>query len=245
MASVATKEGKYRIVTRNEWLEKRLELLTEEKRVAKEISKLNEIRRSLPMHECEDYILVGKNGNARLSDLFEGEKTQLVVYHMMMADGAESGCSLCSFFIDHFLASLPHLQQRVSFAIVAKNDYSKMMKWVTEKKANWDENCFYSSKESSFSENFQVAFTKEQMESKNTVYNYIRTWNFGSTAPGISVFYKKVNEDGTFKIYHTYDTYSAGLGNLVSGLTLLDLTPEGRNEKTNRNMYWVKHKESY
>lgn len=43
MASVATKEGKNRIVTRNEWLEKRLELLAEEKRVAKEISKLNEI----------------------------------------------------------------------------------------------------------------------------------------------------------------------------------------------------------
>ena len=47
-------------------------------------------------------------------------------------------------------------------------------------------------------------------------------------------------------MYHTYSTFAAGLGDLVSGLKLLDLVPGGRNEASpNHNFYWVKAKEDY
>ena len=60
---------------------------------------------------------------------------------------------------------------------------------------------------------------------------------------GLSVF-RKDKTNGV--LYHTYSTFAAGLGSLSSVLSLIDLTPDGRQEKERgRNMFWIKHKEMY
>jgi predicted dithiol-disulfide oxidoreductase (DUF899 family) len=226
----------------DEWLKARLELLEEEKKLSRLSASVAKKRRSLPRREVkEDYAFIGANGKSTLSALF-GEHSQLIVYHMMMGAGAKSGCKLCSFFIDQFMGGLPHLKPRATLAVVAKNDFANIKAWISEKKVDWDNNVFYSSSCSTFSEDLQVSFTPEQIANKTCTYNFNRTWNYGSEAPGISVFYKDAE---TGRIYHTYSTYAAGLGNLGSVLGLLDLTPFGRDEEEKRNMWWVKHKEEY
>ena len=46
----------------------------------------------------EDYLLQGENGPVKFSSLFSGDNNNLVVYHMMMDEGAEKACHLCSFW---------------------------------------------------------------------------------------------------------------------------------------------------
>jgi predicted dithiol-disulfide oxidoreductase (DUF899 family) len=176
-----------------------------------------------------------------LSSLF-GDQNQLIIYHMMMGKGSTSGCKLCSFFLDQFMGGLPHLLPRASFAVVAKTEYQHIQSFARTKEG-WDSSLFYSAGTSSFNEDFQVSFTKEQMDNGKTTYNFNRLWKFGPEAPGLSVF-RIDKETGT--IYHTYSTYAAGLGSLSSVLSLIDLTPDGRREKEmGRNMFWVQHKEAY
>ena len=94
-------------------------------------------------------------------------------------------------------------------------------------------------------EDCQVSFTPEQLAADEAVYNFNRTWKYGTEAPGVSVFKKDVDEaTGKSTLYQTYSAYAAALGGLSSVLSLLDLSPEGRAED-GRNMYWVKHKEAY
>ena len=163
------------------------------------------------------------------------------MYHMMMGKGSTSGCKLCSFFLDQFMGGLPHLLPRANFAVVAKTDYQQVQSFAASKEG-WDPSLFYSAATSSFNEDFQVSFTKQQMSEGTTTYNFNRLWKFGPEAPGLSVF--RLDKD-TGTLYHTYSTYAAGLGSLSSVLSLIDLTPEGRREKGKGNMWWVKHKEAY
>ena len=184
----------------------------------------------------------GPSGSTKLLSSLFGDQEQLIVYHMMMGKGSTSGCKLCSFFLDQFMGGLPHLLPRASFAVVAKTEYQHIQSFALSKEG-WDPSLFYSSATSSFNEDFQVSFTKEQMSEGTTTYNFNRLWKFGPEAPGLSVF-RIDKETGT--IYHTYSTYAAGLGSLSSVLSLIDLTPEGRREKEmGKNMFWVQHKEAY
>ena len=224
------------------WLEARLQLLEEEKALSKAAAALAAKRRSLPWRRVpEDYTFVGNGGETTLSQLF-GDKEELIVYHQMMAEGQESGCSICAFFIDHWFGSLPHLQPRVALAIVSKCSWPQLSKYVRTKEG-WDTSYFYSSGSSTFNEDFQVSFTPDQMKEKACTYNFNRKWNWGSDGPGLSVF-RKTSEG----IMHTYSTFAAGLGGIPSVLNLLDLTPSGRlenGEGGKGNFWWVKAKEEY
>jgi len=82
---------------------------------------------------------------------------------------------------------------------------------------------------------------------KGQLYNYGSGQTWIGQCPGVSVF-KKDKETGA--IYHTYSTFAAGLQELNVCLSLLDLIPEGRQDRKSdknekENMYWVKHKEDY
>jgi predicted dithiol-disulfide oxidoreductase (DUF899 family) len=59
--------------------------------------------------------------------------------------------------------------------------------------------------------------------------------------PGLSVFAR--NAAG--EIFHTYSTYSRGLDAVINAYNLIDLTPKGRDEDTERAMSWVKHHDRY
>src|SRR5438067_770437 len=72
-----------KIVTREEWLVARKELLAREKQFDHERDELTEARRSLPMVRVEkEYVFEGPQGAVSLRELFEGRR-QLSMYHLL------------------------------------------------------------------------------------------------------------------------------------------------------------------
>ncbi len=71
------------LVSRDEWLVARAELLTKEKEATHARDQLNAQRRRLPMVKIDTaYLFEGSNGTASLVDLFDGHR-QLIIYHFM------------------------------------------------------------------------------------------------------------------------------------------------------------------
>ncbi|MBV9934592.1 MAG: DUF899 family protein, partial [Actinobacteria bacterium] len=80
-----------KIVSREEWVEARKELLAKEKEMTRQRDALNVERRNLPMVEIiEDYEFDGPQGKVKLPDLFEGRR-QLIIYHFMFDPTWEEG----------------------------------------------------------------------------------------------------------------------------------------------------------
>jgi len=89
-----------RIVTQDEWLVSRKELLAKEKEATRMQDVLNTERRRLPMVEIsKKYIFEDQKGKASLLDLFEGRR-QLIIHHFMFDPSWYKGCSSCTFFED-------------------------------------------------------------------------------------------------------------------------------------------------
>ncbi len=75
--------GTPRVVTPDEWLAARKELLAREKEASRAKDVLDAARRALPMVEVgRNYVFVGPEGQAGLAGLFGGLR-QLIVYHFM------------------------------------------------------------------------------------------------------------------------------------------------------------------
>src|SRR6202023_2857218 len=73
------------IVSRDQWLAARKQLLAPEKELTKQLDRVNAERRRLPMVKIEkDYAFDGPNGKQALNALFDGRR-QLIVYHFMLA----------------------------------------------------------------------------------------------------------------------------------------------------------------
>ena len=65
------------VVSRDEWLEQRKQLLAQEKAFTRERDALSAARRDLPWVKLDgDYVLEGENGPVKLSELF-GDCSQL------------------------------------------------------------------------------------------------------------------------------------------------------------------------
>jgi predicted dithiol-disulfide oxidoreductase (DUF899 family) len=108
------------IVSREQWLAERKELLAHEKDLTKHYDRVNAERRRLPMVKIEkDYIFDGLHGKLSLKDLFEGRK-QLIVYHFMFDPAWDQGCSGCTSFVDA-LGDLSLLNKRdTTFVVVSR-----------------------------------------------------------------------------------------------------------------------------
>jgi predicted dithiol-disulfide oxidoreductase (DUF899 family) len=192
-----------KIVSRDEWLAAREELLAREKAATRARDALNAERRRLPMVRIEkDYVFEGPNGKASLLDLFEGRR-QLIIYHFMFDPDWAEGCEGCSFFVDN-IGHLAHMHARdTSLVLVSRaplamiTPFKQRMGWTVP----WL---------SSFGSDFN--------------YDFGVTTDDGETF-GLSVFFR----DGD-QIFHTYFTDGRGVEHLGSVWTFLDLTPYGRQE---------------
>ncbi len=84
------------VVSRDEWLVAREELLAQEKAMTRARDALNTKRRELSMVRIDkDYVFEGPDGKANLIDLFDGRR-QLIVSHFMFSPDWDEGCSSCS-----------------------------------------------------------------------------------------------------------------------------------------------------
>jgi predicted dithiol-disulfide oxidoreductase (DUF899 family) len=229
----------HKIVSRDEWLAARKELLGKEKELARLRDRLSAERRELPWVRVEkQYAFDGPNGKETLADLFGG-KSQLIVYHFMLGPGWEEGCPSCSLLADHFDGANWHLPQRdvtlvaVSRAPLAEIEaFKRRMGW----RFKW-----VSSYGNDFNYDFHVSFTKDQLAKGKVDYNYDMVEGYDEL-PGLSVFYE--HENGA--VFHTYSAYARGLDILIGAYNWLDLAPKGRDEAALPwTMAWVRHHDRY
>src|ERR1035438_1442432 len=99
-----------RVVSREEWLAARKEMLAKEKEHTRAHDALNAKRRALPWVKVEkNYVFDGPNGKVTLANLFDG-RSQLIIRHFMFGTGWKEGCVGCSFASDHVGGALVHLE---------------------------------------------------------------------------------------------------------------------------------------
>lgn len=230
----------HKVVSQEQWVAARKELLTREKEATQLLDRLCAERRAMPWVKIEkDYVFDGPGGRVKLADLFEG-RSQLVVYHFMFGPDWQEGCPSCSYVSDHNDAALPHLAARdvtlvaVSHAPLVKLEaFQRRMGW----RFTW-----VSSFGSDFNADFHVSFTREESSRGKVEYNYKLQEFPSEEAPGLSVFYKDTRGD----IYHTYSTYGRGLETLLGTYRILDLVPKGRDEDDLPfGMAWVRYHDRY
>ncbi len=155
------------IVSRDEWLAAREELLTKEKEVTRVRDALNADRRRLPMVEInKSYLFNGLGGEQTLPDLFDGRR-QLIVYHFMFDPSWDSGCPSCSFLVDN-IGHLAHLHARdTSLALISRAPLAKIEPY--KKRMGWSIP-WYSSFDSDFNYDFHVTTDPAVIPAE---YNYV------------------------------------------------------------------------
>jgi predicted dithiol-disulfide oxidoreductase (DUF899 family) len=231
----------HQIVSRDQWIAARRELLIQEKEMTRLRDQLNARRRELPWVKVEKtYVFDGPNGKETLAELFAG-RSQLVVRHFMFGPGWDEGCVGCSFLADHLDGAVVHLEHHdVSVVVVSRaplaeiEAFKRRMGW----KFKW-----VSSHGTDFNYDFNVSFKPEDIAAGKVFYNYTMTERAGEEMPGTSVFYK----DADGEVMHTYSSFARGGELMLGTYQFLDITPLGRNEPgPNGNLTdWVRLHDRY
>jgi predicted dithiol-disulfide oxidoreductase (DUF899 family) len=225
-----------RIVTKDEWLRERKELLAQEKELTRTRDALSAARRELPMVEIEkEYVFQGPDGEATLLDLFDGRR-QLMVGHFMFDPRWEDGCPSCSAGVDELAPGLlEHLHVRdTTLVYVSRAPLEKLERY--RKKKGWEHMRWFSSYGTDFNYDFKVTVdesvappeynyrSKEEHEKAGTGYYFAAEEPIEQ--PGLSCFLR-VDD----RVYHTYSTFGRGAEMLGGSYYWLDLTALGRQEE--------------
>jgi predicted dithiol-disulfide oxidoreductase (DUF899 family) len=223
------------VVSREQWLAARKELLAKEKELTRARDALNAERRRLPMVEVEkEYVFEGPGGRATLLDLFEGRR-QLIVGHFMFDPRWEDGCPSCTAGADEIAPGLlDHLHARdTTLAYVSRAPIAKIERY--KRKRGWTFP-WYSSHGTDFNYDFHVTVDESVAPPE---YNFrtreearaegIEDWLAGEQPfelPGTSFFLR----DGD-RVFHTNSTYARGAEMTGGSYYFLDLTALGRQEE--------------
>ncbi|SEW51515.1 DUF899 domain-containing protein [Chitinophaga arvensicola] len=266
MTKIETVHGirDHQVVSPEEWLTARLELLAAEKELTKLSDQVAQKRQELPWVKMDkEYQLDTDNGKVKLIDLFNG-RSQLLIYHFMFGPDYKAGCPHCSAIADGFNGIRDHLfHHDVAFWAVSRAPLQKLQAY--KQRMGWSFP-WASSYDSDFNYDFQVSFTREQQQAGSIGYNYAKgnvtsrqsdiaptdttseegeklasdtgtDWStYALEAPGMSAF---VLADGV--VYHTYSAYARGLDGLWNIYQWLDRAPLGRNE----NGFWMRRHDEY
>jgi predicted dithiol-disulfide oxidoreductase (DUF899 family) len=236
-----TEANPSKIVSREQWVVARKDLLTREKELTKLRDEVSRHRRELPWVKIDkEYAFDGPDGRETLADLFAG-RSQLIIYHFMFHPDWKEGCPSCSFVSDHLDGARLHLAARdVTLTMVSRAPLAKIEAF--KKRMGWHFK-WVSSFGSDFNFDYHVSFAPDQKAGGKVDYNYTMQEFPSDEGPGLSVFHKNPTSD---EIFHTYSTYARGLDPLVCTYTLLDLVPNGRDEDHLAfSMQWVRHHDRY
>ncbi|MBB5192277.1 putative dithiol-disulfide oxidoreductase (DUF899 family) [Silvimonas terrae] len=254
--------------TREEWLAARLKLLAAEKEHTHRSDELALQRQALPWVRVDkDYRFVTEQGDATLSDLFDG-RTQLMVYHFMYGPDYTAGCPSCSSIADGFNGIAVHLANHdITLTAVSRAPLLKLLAY--RKRMGWTFP-WASAHGGEFNYDYNAAFTEQQQQQLGIEYNYQReeptgqprlsksmpAWDqpdglspVAQIAAGVGTdvptFTRErpgvstfIKENGV--IYHTYSAYARGLDGLWGMYQWLDRAPLGRNENS---VWWRRHDE--
>jgi predicted dithiol-disulfide oxidoreductase (DUF899 family) len=223
-----------KVVSRDEWLAARKELLAKEKEMTRARDALSAERRGLPMVRIEkDYVFTGPEGEVGLLDLFDGH-LQLIVAHFMFDPGWEDGCSSCTAGADEVSDGLiEHLQVRdTRLVFVSRAPLEKLERYKAKKGWTFP---WYSSYGSDFNYDFGVTIDESVRPAE---YNYRSREEYEAAGkadflegdqpqehPGTSFFLRDGDD-----VFHTYSTYARGAEQMGGSYYFLDLTALGRQE---------------
>ena len=224
------------VVSREEWLAARNELLAKEKELTRARDRVNAGRRRLPMVRMDKpYTFEGPDGTVGLLDLFEG-RPQLVMHHFMFGPEWDQGCPSCASAADG-IGRLRQLHVRnTTLVAVSRAPYAKIAAF--RERMGWTFP-WYSSYGGDFNYDFHATLddrvvpvrlhfrTEAELAEAGTPWTG-GPWTEsmrGAELPGISAFLR-VGE----QVFHTYSTYGRGIEEFHNGYQYLDLTALGRQE---------------
>lgn len=223
-----------------QWVEARKQLLSREKQLTQLHDQVAAERRALPWRRVDKlYTFQTPQGPRSLAQLF-GQRGQLLVQHFMFGPGWEQGCPSCSYMADHMDGMNIHLAHRdIAFVAVSRAPLADIQRFRERMAWKFD---WVSSHGSEFNFDFGVSFTQEQLAAGEVDYNYRRGFFPAEEAPGLSVFCR----DDAGDVFHTYSTFGRGVEAMMGAYMLMDLTPQGRNERdVFYKMEWVRHHDRY
>src|SRR5215510_15185328 len=150
----------HKVVSRDEWLAARLELLKAEKELTRRGDEVALKRQELPWVRVDKaYRFETDEGNASLSDLFR-RRSQLLVYHFMFGPDYRAGCHSCSSIADGFNGIAVHLAHHdVMLWAVSRAPLSKLQAY--KRRMGWTFP-WASSQDATFNFDFQVSHTEKQ-----------------------------------------------------------------------------------
>ena len=92
------------------------------------------MRRQLPPGPAvRDYVFLEGDKRVHLSELFRDGKPELVIYHLMYWVDDDEFCPMCSMWIDGLDAVVPHLEQRINFAVATRAPVEKLQAWAKQR----------------------------------------------------------------------------------------------------------------
>ena len=226
-----------KVVSPEDWLVARRELLAREKEVTRARDRLNAERRRLPMVRItKAYVFEGPDGPVSLLDLFAGRQ-QLVMHHFMFGPDWDEGCPSCSSAADE-IGNLRQLHVRnTSLVAVSRAPYEKLAAFKA--RLGWTFP-WYSSYGSDFNYDFHATLddrvapvllhfrTQEELAAEKGTPWTDGPWTpdmNGEEMPGISTFLRVDDE-----VFHTYSTFGRGIEDFHNCYRYLDLTVLGRQE---------------
>jgi predicted dithiol-disulfide oxidoreductase (DUF899 family) len=222
------------VVSQDEWLVARKELLVKEKALTRQRDALSADRRRLPMVKIDkEYVFHSPEGKATLLELFEGRR-QLIIGHFMFDPSWEDGCPSCSAGAAEMSPGhLAHLHARdTTLAYVSRAPIDKIERYKGMKGWTFP---WYSSNDSDFNYDFHVTLDESvapieynfrtQAELQQASAPGMDPGHGTMEAPGRSCFLR----DGAV-VYHTYSVYARGLETIGGTYYMLDETALGRQE---------------
>jgi predicted dithiol-disulfide oxidoreductase (DUF899 family) len=214
------------IVTQEEWIRKRLELLAKEKEYVRAGDALAAEVRALPWVKVDKpYTFTSAQGDLSLADLF-GRHSQLFLKHFMMEPEQQWQCEGCTLESNHVDPLLPYFENHdMAYVAVSRAPIDQIE--VVRKRMGW-KFCWVSSYKSDFNYDFHVSFRPDEVKAGKTVYNF-REKKIGPetyTLSGHSVFYKTSSGE----VFRTYGTFDRGGEQFMGVYGYFDVLPKGREE---------------
>jgi predicted dithiol-disulfide oxidoreductase (DUF899 family) len=239
------------VVSAQEWLAARAELLQREKEHTRAGDELARLRRDLPWVAIgKEYRFDTDDGPRRLTELFDG-RSQLMLYHFMFGPSYEAGCPVNSSMADGMDGLLPHLHARdltlllVSQAPLAQlQAYKKRMGWSIP---------WVSAADTDFNFDYGASYTPEQVAgflprggdglppivAVNAAAAGTDIAGYLTESPAVSVF---TVQDGT--VYQTYTSAARGVEFLMGYYPVLDRIAKGRDEG-DAFQTWIRRHDEY
>lgn len=221
-----------RVVSPEQWLAARQELLEWEKDLTRARDVLNRMRRALPARRVERaYTFGGPHGPVTLAELFDG-RSQLIVAHLMFAPEWTGACPGCSMLADS-IGDLAHLHARdTTLVAVSRAPHPQLAAY--RERMGWTFPWFSSA---------GTTFNRDLHLDPSSGFNYRDPDEVG----GISVF--RLDGDD---VLHTYSTFARGVELMLGPYNWLDLTPTGRAEGwdgqpdlSGEGVGWVRRHDEY